>query len=276
MYEGYWGLRERPFQNTPDPRFLYYSPAHEEALVRLLYAVSEGKGLGLLTGEVGTGKTLLCRVFRKELRDRGYGVATVVNPDLSAEDLLRAILLDLDVDAAPGLGRGELWRLLAEYVQERDGPGREAIVIVDEAQSISDARTLEAIRLLLNLVREGRFLVTVVLAGQPELRARVQRLPALRQRIGVACHLRALSAEETGGDVAHRLRTAGATGELFDAEAIEALHAASGGNPRELNTLADLALLLGSSEGVDRVTGAVVRRAVAEVAALPLPGSVDA
>ncbi len=272
MHESYWGFRERPFQNTPDPRFLYYSPAHEEALVRLLYTISEGKGLAVLTGDVGTGKTLLCRVFRRELADRGYGVAYLVNPDLSPEDLLRAILVELDAAAPAGASKGDLWRALHDHVGARDGAGREAVVILDEAQAISDPRTLEEIRLLLNLVREDRFLVPVVLVGQPELTPRVQRFPALRQRVGVSCHLRPLTRDETADYVAHRIEVAGGPPDLFDPGTVDLLHAASRGTPREVNTIADLALLVGCGEGASRITAEVMQRAVGEMAAAGAAG----
>ena len=268
MYESYWGLHERPFQNSPDPRFLFYSPAHEEALVRLLYAVSENKGLALFTGEVGTGKTLLARVFRRELADRGYHTAHVVSPDLTPDDLLRAILRELGAGAGPELERdttaGRLWERLAGFLSE-NGAARDAVVVIDEAQTISDPRTLETVRMLLNLVRGDRFLATVVLVGQPELRERVAGMPALRQRVAVACELRPLSRDETADYVAHRLRTAGSSGELFESSAIDALYEFTRGIPRAVNTLADLAMLAGSSAQAERVDGDCVRQASHEV-----------
>lgn len=268
VYESYWGLHERPFQNAPDPRFLFYSPAHEEALVRLLYAVSENKGLAVFTGEVGTGKTLLARVFRRELADRGYHTANIVSPDLTPDDLLRAILRELGAAAGPGLERdhtpGRLWEQLGSFLGEH-GTAREAVVVIDEAQTISNARTLETVRMLLNLVRGDRFLATVVLVGQPELRERVAQMPALRQRVAVACELRPLTRDETADYVAHRLRTAGASGELFVEAAIDALYRFTGGIPRAVNTLADLAMLAGSSAQAERVDAACVQQASQEV-----------
>lgn len=268
MYESYWGLHERPFQNAPDPRFLFYSPAHEEALVRLLYAVSENKGLALFTGEVGTGKTLLARVFRRELADRGYHTANVVSPDLTPDDLLRAVLRELGAGAGPELERdtsaGRLWERLSGFLSE-NGTAREAVIVIDEAQTISDPRTLETVRMLLNLVCGDRFLATVVLVGQPELREHVTRMPALRQRVAVACELRPLSRDETADYVAHRLRTAGASGELFDGSGIDALYQLTAGIPRAVNTLADLAMLAGSSAQAERVDAACVQQASQEV-----------
>jgi len=268
MYEAYWGLQERPFQNAPDPRFLFYADSHEEALVRLLYAVSENKGLALLTGSVGTGKTLLTRVFRKELSSRGYEVAVLVNPDLSPEELLRAILAELGAPIPAGGGKPELWDALARHVR-RPGGGkpREIVLIVDEAQSITDPRSLETLRMLLNIVDDvsGRFCFTLVLAGQPELRGRVQQSDALCQRVAVACELRALTREETAEYIAHRLRTAGAAGELFTEDAVAAIHKATGGTPRAINTLADLSLLTGSSRQADRVDAECVQAAQGEV-----------
>lgn len=268
MYEAYWGLQERPFQNAPDPRFLFYAESHEEALVRLLYAVSENKGLALLTGRVGTGKTLLCRVFRKELTSRGYEVAVLVNPDLGPEELLRAILSELGAPVPNGGGKPELWDAVARYVGGSGGrTAREVVLVVDEAQAIGDPRSLETLRMLLNLIDDatGRFCFTLVLAGQPELRERVQQSDALRQRVAVSCELRRLSLDETGEYIAHRLRTAGAGGELFTAEAIAAIHAATDGTPRAINTLADLALLTGSSRQAERVDAECVAAAGTEV-----------
>jgi type II secretory pathway predicted ATPase ExeA len=268
MYEAYWGLQERPFQNAPDPKFLFYAESHEEALVRLLYAVSENKGLALLTGQVGTGKTLLCRVFRKELTSRGYEVAVLVNPDLSPEELLRAILAELGAPIPTSGGKPELWDALARYVTRgAKGGAREIVLVVDEAQSIADPRSFETLRMLLNIVDDdsGRFCFTLVLAGQPELRERVQQSDALCQRVAVACELRRLTREETAEYLAHRLRTAGAGGELFTDDAIDAVHAATEGVPRAINTLADLALLTGSSRQADRVDAACVEAAGSEI-----------
>jgi general secretion pathway protein A len=268
VYESYWGLQERPFQNAPDPRFLFYSPAHEEALVRLLYAVSENKGLALFTGEVGTGKTLLARVFRRELAARGYHTANVLSPDLTPDDLLRTILRELGAAAGPDLERdhsaGRLWEQLSRFLLG-NGASRETVVVIDEAQTISDARTLETVRMLLNLVRGERFLATVVLVGHPELRTRVAQSPALRQRVAVACELRPLTRDETAEYVAHRLRTAGASGELFAEPAIDALYQLTGGIPRAVNTLADLSMLAGSSAQAERIDAACVQQASHEV-----------
>lgn len=261
MYENYWKLTDKPFSGAAHPRFLYYSKKHDEALVRLLYAVSESKGLMLLTGEVGTGKTFLCKLFMRELLEKGYQVAMIVNPDLEPQEFLQQVLAELGQEWR-GLSKVELWRALSDFVVENRRLGSETVLIVDEAQMIADRRTLDLLRLLLNLESDGRYLVHLILVGQPEFWQTVRKVHPLHQRIGLSYRLLALSLEETREYIRHRLAVSGATNGIFSDEAIQEVHACSRGIPREINHICDLALLIGCGEEAAQVGKDLVRQAV--------------
>jgi type II secretory pathway predicted ATPase ExeA len=245
MFEGYYGLREKPFKKTPDPRYLFLNEAYEEALAQLLYAVEE-RELALLTGEVGSGKTLLTRALLDRL-PASYQVAMVVNPRLSPSQFLWTVARELDVPE-PATRVGELLDQIHGRLLDLDGQGRVALLIVDEAHLIPGKATFEEIRLLTNFQLDDRNLIAVVLSGQPELRERLLKRRAYRaltQRIGAHFQLRPLTAEETGAYLEHRLTVAGNGRLLFTQGAVRRLHAASGGVPRVINHLATQALLEG-------------------------------
>lgn len=252
MYESWYGLRERAFRKTPDPRYLYLGESHEEALEQLQFAVEEME-LALLTGEVGSGKTLVSRALVDRLGDR-YEVGMILNPRLSPAQFLRATALELGVEQPRSQVASLLDQIQARLL-ELDQAGRAAVLIVDEAHLIPRAATFEEIRLLTNFQLDDRNLISIVLVGQSELRERLRHRAyrALVQRIGADFQLRPLTPAEAAGYVAHRLQVAGAARPIFSPAAVERLHAASGGVPRVLNHLATQALIEGMARGREGV-----------------------
>lgn len=248
MYESWYGLRERAFRKTPDPRYLYLGESYEEALEQLQFAVEEME-LALLTGEVGSGKTLISRALIDRLGER-YEVGMILNPRLSPAQFLRATALELGVQK-PRTQSASLLDQIHARLLELDEAGRAAVLVVDEAHLIPRATTFEEIRLLTNFQLDDRNLISIVLVGQSELRERLRHRAyrALVQRIGADFQLRPLTREEAGAYVAHRLQVAGAARQLFSPAALERLHEASGGVPRVLNHLATQALIEGMARG---------------------------
>ena len=241
MFEDFFGFTAKPFGKTPDPRFLYESPQHAEALARLEYAVDE-KELAVLVGEIGSGKTTLSRALIDRIGD-ARPVILLINPRLTATQLLRSIAVAMEI--VPARFRSDLLdqihaRLVALYEEHR-----EPVLIIDEAQLLPAKSTFDEIRLLTNFQLDDQNLLSVLLIGQPELESRLDR-PAyapLRQRIGMRYHLGPLPAEDTIAYIEHRIRVAGANHNPFSREAMEEIHALSGGIPRLINTLATTALL---------------------------------
>jgi type II secretory pathway predicted ATPase ExeA len=252
MYAEYFGLREKPFRKTPDPRYLYLSEGHEEALEQLLFAVEEME-LALLTGEVGAGKTLLTRALVDRVGD-SHEIGMILNPRLPPRQFLSVVAAELGV-VEPRFRSNELLGQIHERLLALDEAGRPALLIVDEAHLIPGRATFEEIRLLTNFQLDDRNLIAVVLVGQPELRARLQKkaFRPLTQRIGADFHLRPLDAAEAGDYVRHRLAVAGGVADLFSEAAVARLHQASAGIPRVLNHLATQALLDAMARGLTAV-----------------------
>jgi general secretion pathway protein A len=270
MYESYFGLHTEPFSVAPDPRFMYLSDVHREALKHLEIGLRGGAGFVLLTGEIGAGKTTVWRSFLEQLPPN-FDVATVVNPKLGVEALLARVCEDLRVELPEGPVRDPIdalhGHLLLVHAQ-----GRRTLIAVDEAQALSD-EVLEQLRLLTNLVTSDRKLVQVLLIGQPELLDMLAR-PALEpvaQRVVARYHLPALPADETRRYVAHRLAVAGAGGPLpFDDAALARIHELCGGVPRRINVLCDRALLAAFEARASRVNPALVDKAATAVFARPV------
>ncbi|HUE38513.1 MAG TPA: AAA family ATPase [Candidatus Binatia bacterium] len=261
MYKEFWNLSRYPFENAPDPEFFYFSPRHREALQWLSYGIHERKGALVLTGEVGCGKTVISRRVVRELPEDAYDVAVVVNPSLSPTDLLREILFQLGVNPVPK-SKIEILHELNASLLGGHRRGRHTVVIIDEAQAIKNAGTLEELRLLLNFQLNDCYLLTLILIGQPEWAERLSQLPQLEQRIAVSYNLHPLDRDETARYVRHRLRTAGVNGEeeVFTSGALDAVHGATDGVPRRINTLCDRTLLTASQLGLNRVDEELVRR----------------
>ncbi len=267
MYEVYWGLREKPFRNTPNPRFLYISQGHEEALTRLLYAVAERKGGMLLTGDYGCGKTLMSHVLLRELSPDRHEMAIVANPNLSPTEFLQEVLYRFGASARAGATKLELLHRLEAFVRACARAGRHPVLLVDEAQMVRDPETLEEMRLVLNLQRDDCFLITLILVGQPELKGLVDRLPQLKQRLTLRHHLGPLTEAEAALYIRYRMSRAGAKRPIFSLDAERAVFEASRGVPREMNAVADLALLAGCGRGAKEIGRDLVWEVARDLAA---------
>ena len=270
MYAPFFGLQHPPFSIAPDPRYLFMSERHREALAHLLYGLDAGGGFVLLTGEVGAGKTTVCRCFLEQIPSH-CDVAYIFNPKLTVGELLRSICDEFGVPHQPSVAGVET---VKDYIDPLNasllaahGAGRNTVLIIDEAQNLS-ADVLEQLRLLTNLETSERKLLQIILIGQPELRTMVASpaLEQLAQRVIARFHLDALSAQETQQYIAHRLAVAGLQGPLpFSRSALRRVHALSRGIPRRINLLCDRALLGAYAAGVREVSARIVQRAAAEV-----------
>lgn len=265
MYLEFYGLTEPPFAITPNPRFLFLSPKHREALNHLLYGIRERKGFVQLTGEVGAGKTTLCRALLDQLGDT-VATALILNPALDADQLMKAIAMEYGL-TIEGTDRLESLKVLNEYLLWLAEQGRDAILIIDEAQDLTD-ELLEQVRLLSNLETDDRKLIQIILMGQPELRDRLNdhRLRQLRQRITVRYHLSALNRAEILEYIHHRLLTAGAR-QLpeFTGPALRRILGYTKGVPRLINALCDKALLAGFVRQTYRIDYRIIGRAIREL-----------
>lgn len=265
MYEQYWGLTEKPFENTPDPRFTFYSQQHEEALARMLYAVRGRKGAALFTGEYGCGKTLLSRVLWNELqREHLYQTVSVLDPRLSGIELLQEIFYQLSGGSMPQT-KIDLFHLLYKILYNNHIKGKHTVIVVDEAQSIRNREIFEELRLLLNFQLNNAFLLTIIMLGSPDLKQMIASLPQLSQRMAVRYHIRELNREETKEYISHRLEVVGAKGQLFTDEARDDIFLSSGGVPRRINTMCDLALLIGFGAGVKAIDRDVIAKVRADL-----------
>jgi general secretion pathway protein A len=273
MYEKHFGLTERPFSIAPDPRFLYMSQQHREALAHLLYGVGEGGGFVQLTGEVGTGKTTVCRCLLEQLPDH-VDVALILNPSVTALELLASVCDELRISyGSESTSIKSLTDALNTHLLEAHAKGRRTVLIVDEAQNLS-AEALEEVRLLTNLETTREKLLQIILIGQPELRSLLARedLRQLSQRITARYHLEPIHRAETAAYVRHRLQVCGASETLFTESAIDVVQKLSKGVPRLINVICDRAMLGGFVEGKRRIDVAIVDKAAREV--LP-PEGVD-
>ena len=267
MYTDFFGLREKPFSITPDPRYLFMSERHGEALAHLVYGVNESGGFIQLTGEVGTGKTTLVRTLLLNRMPNNADVAVVLNPQLSVIEFLATICEELHIDVTHNRGSIKAQTdALNRHLLGAHAENRRTILIVDEAQNLAPA-VLEQVRLLTNLETAKQKLLQIILIGQPELRELLARndLRQLAQRITGRYHLEPLTREETAQYVEHRLKVAGALGEVFDRGAKNELFRLSQGVPRLINVICDRALLGAYGTESRRVTKRLVRRAAAEV-----------
>ena len=266
MYLEFYGLKEMPFHVTPDPKFLYLSASHRDALQHLRYGIAERKGFIVLIGEVGCGKTTLCRTFLNELDHDRYDTALILNPRVNESGLLRSILEELG-EQPQGKSKTDLMSQVNRVLLARIVKRREILLIIDEAQNLS-FEVMEQLRLLSNLETDTQKLMQILLIGQPELKDRLadEKLRQLRQRILVHAELRPLTLGELTAYVQHRLTRAGANGRpAFTRWALRSIHRISGGIPRIANNLCDKSLLAAYVRNADEVTWWDVRRARSEV-----------
>jgi general secretion pathway protein A len=272
MYTAFFGLGEKPFAITPDPRYLFLSERHAEALAHLLYGINESGGFIQLTGEVGTGKTTIVRSLLGQI-PKDAEVALILNTRITPAEFLLTICEELRVSVAEGDRQSvkALVDALNRHLLDAHSQGRRVVVIVDEAQNLS-IEVLEQVRLLTNLETATQKLLQIILIGQPELREVLQRveLRQLAQRITGRYHLSPLTRRETAGYIQHRLRVAGATGEVFTKGALAEAHRLSRGIPRIINVVSDRALLGAYTQEEHRITAKLVRRSVAEVYGRPV------
>lgn len=268
MYESYWQLRYKPFENNADSQFYFPGESHQAALLKLRYAVENRRGAALLAGTAGTGKTLVAAMLQAALGEEVSPFIRLVYPQMSPAELIAYVADELD-----GLPGGSsvpesvrrIERSLAENVEQ----GRHAVLLVDEAHLLDDGPMLETLRLLLNFCPNGQSGMTLLLAGQTGILPILDRTPQLEERLGVKCLLRPFTAQETGEYVAHRLRTAGALQPIVEPEAIGVLFELTHGIARQINRLCDLALLVGFADEQRSITAnhfEAVSRELLEVA----------
>lgn len=264
MYEAYWELTDPPFDNSPNPKFFYLSPEHEEALVRLVYTVRHRKGCGMLTGQYGCGKTTLSRALIQRLEAERYEIGLLTNPRWNVTDFLREALYQLGGETTEK-SKPELLHMLNDLFFRHYREGRDTVIIVDEAQLLDDEGVFEELRLLMNFQTDDRFLVTVLLIGSPELREKVRRLKHLDQRITIRYHLNTLDDAHTSAYIAHRLTMAGRTDPIFTEEAVKLIFDFTRGTPREINNLCDVALLVGYTKRLEQINEKVVAEVIKDM-----------
>jgi len=274
MYLKHFNLTDRPFAITPDPRFLYLSARHREALAHLLYGLGEGGGFVQLTGEVGTGKTTICRCLLEHVPDN-VDLALVLNPKVTAHELIATVCDELGIDyPSENSSIKTLTDVLNRYLLEAYAQGRRTVLVIDEAQNLS-ADVLEQVRLLTNLETATQKLLQIILIGQPELRTLLARddMRQLAQRVTARYHLEPINLEETGAYIRHRLQICGNSQPLFNRRAIDRIQRLSGGIPRLINVLCDRAMLGAYVEGKSQVDSRVIQKAAREVLAEEQPAS---
>lgn len=270
MYEAYWKLREKPFENTPDPRFIYYSRKHEEALSRMLYAIRERKSAAVLTGECGSGKTLLSRILLEELSSVQYQSALIFNPKLPALEFIKEIANQLNGDMPSLLSRTDVFHYFNEILYRNESYNRKTVIIIDEAQALLED-SVEELRLLLNFQLNDKFLLTIILLGQPELRSRINDLSTFKERIAIRYNLTALSQEDTKKYIQHRLKLAGSE-EIFQDDTFSEIYRFSGGIPGRINNICDMALLVGYGEGVDKIDKKTIEEVAKDLEGIHIKG----
>jgi len=249
MYKKYWNFNEKPFENTPDERFIYYSKQHLEAYTRLLYVLAERKSAAILTGEYGSGKTLISRIIVNKLleEENKYNVALIVNPAISPLEMLKEILYQLGGEIHKDSQKIDVLRVLNEILYKNINENRHTVIMIDEAQAINSNLVFEEVRLLLNFQTDDQFLLTLLLIGQPELKQKISGLPQLEQRFSTKYHLNRLSLEDTQKYIEHRCNVAGRKERAFTDSAYNLIYKSSEGVPRKINNICDISLMSGSS-----------------------------
>lgn len=256
MYENYWNLKQKPFENSADSRFYYPAESHQAALLKLRYAVENRRGGALLTGPSGAGKTLVTTMLRGTLRESASPFVHLIFPQMPTADLLAYLADEFDPSAGEGVVSSvqSSVRRIHRFLMANAEQGRHAVVAVDEAHLIDNPQTFEALRLLLNFEFNGVSALTMILVGEPSLLPAINRMPSWEERLGVKCLLRPFAEPETAAYVEHRLRVAGAVQSLVDPAALSTLQDLTQGIARRINRLCDLALLVGYAEEQPRLT----------------------
>ena len=268
MYEAFYGLKEKPFRMTPDPRYFFPSAKHTDALNHMVYTIEERRGFVVVTGEIGSGKTTLSRVLFQKL-DRHTKTAIVRNTQLSAKDLIALTLEELEIDYRPGSTKMQLISKLNEYLIEQLRDNSNVVLLIDEAQNLKPS-VLEEVRMLSNLETETEKLIQIILMGQPELKSKLwlKELTQLRQRVTLHYHLAPLDAFETVAYINHRLHVAGAAEPIFKSDTFERIFEYTQGVPRLINGLCDRALLTGYVKETKVVGPEIIVEVASELPAL--------
>lgn len=262
MYEEYWGVTEPPFSLTPNPKFLYLSEKHANCLTMLEYTVTRNKGAGMITGEAGSGKTTLSRALLSRLDPSKFEIAMIVNPNLTPNQLLAEILDQFGCDSIPRQKR-ELVNRLNSLLLNLYRNGKKGVLVLDEAHLVRSRLTFEEIRMLLNFQLQDEFLLTLLLLGQPELRSRIEKIEALKQRLAVRYNLESLSRQEMEEMVRFRLKAAWYMGgDIFLPEAYDEMFAYSKGVPRITCEIADNAMIFGMLKGVRQIDGVLMHEVI--------------
>jgi len=261
MYESFWQLDAKPFETGCNPKYFFPGEAHQAALLKLRYAIENQRGGAVLAGASGIGKTLLVQILRSTLAENIAPIAHLVFPSMEAAELLAYLADELHgtslTQGTPGVH--ESIRRIQGLLAKNSERGQHAVVIVDEAHLIDDPALLETLRTLLNFEFAGRPTMTLLLVGQMGLVTAMERTPQLEERLSVKCLLQPFGRAETAAYVEHRLRTSGAMKTIFSKDALETLHELSGGVPRRVNRLCDLALLIGYAEDLDTISSEHLR-----------------
>ncbi|MEI8372552.1 MAG: AAA family ATPase [Planctomycetota bacterium] len=248
MYESYWQLDQKPFENTADPQFYFPAETHQAALLKLRYAVENRRGGVLLSGAAGTGKTFILSMLREALGETYTPFIHLVYPQMEPAELLAYLADEFDGGGNAGFAVHESIRRIQGALRKNVEKGRHAVVVIDEAHLLENSRILETLRMLLNFGPHGKSGMTLLLVGQPGILPLLDRTPQLEERLGVKCLLRPFTANETGQYTAHRLQVAGATRPIVAADAVPTLFELTHGIARQVNRLCDLALLVGFAE----------------------------
>ena len=268
MYLEHWGLQKAPFGNVPSAEIFFRSPQHEEALRRLMYAIEYRKGVAMLTGEVGCGKTTVTKALKNHLDKDVFQLRTISNPALQPTDLIKAILLKLGDNSDNGNGsKTVLLDRLQKLLYQNAENGTSTVLAIDEAHVIGNQSTLDELRMLLNMQFEDDFLITLVLLGQPPLLKNIRELQPLKERISIKFNLDPLNADDTLRYVVFRLKSAGATRGIFSREAIDQIYEFSGGIPLRINNLCDRCLLIGLMRKASIVDSKIVEDAIEDLGA---------
>jgi type II secretory pathway predicted ATPase ExeA len=264
MYLEHWELQKTPFDNVPARSAFYRSPQHEEALRRLLYVIEYRKGVAMLTGEVGCGKTTVIRALNDFLDKDKYQFSTISNPALEPTDLIKAILLKLGGHANNGSKTDLLDRLHRHLFQNAE-IGINTVLAIDEAHVVCNRASLDELRMLLNIQSDDEFLITLILLGQPPLLKNISELQPLKERISIKFNLEPLDLQHSLAYIVHRLKWAGATRGIFTQEAVQAIHEFTGGLPLRINNLCDRCLLMGLMRQTRLVDRAIVHGAIEDM-----------
>ena len=266
MYKKFFGFTEKPFSTTPDSKFFFPSPKHLEALNSLRYAIEQRKGFVVITGEIGAGKTTVCRTLLNQL-DMNTKVGVITNTHLTQKELLATILEEFEIEFKGG-SKQKLLSLLNDFLIRKLAEGMNVVLIIDEAQNLTQ-KVLEEVRMLSNLETEKEKLIQIILLGQPQLKKKLEHvnLAQFKQRISLYYHLYSLTRKETGEYIKHRLNLAtegGNAPEIFTPEAIEAIYVYSKGTPRLINLTCDSALLSGYVLDTKPITENIIKEVVKE------------